>query len=30
MKRAGVTDIHVSLSHDTDYAVAEAVLTKKR
>jgi holo-[acyl-carrier protein] synthase len=28
MKRAGVTDIHVSLSHDTDYAVAEAVLTK--
>jgi holo-[acyl-carrier protein] synthase len=28
MKRAGVTDIHVSLSHDTDYAIAEAVLTK--
>ena len=28
MKRAGVTGIHVSLSHDTDYAVAEAVLTK--
>lgn len=30
MKRAGVTNIHVSLSHDTDYAVAEAVLTKDR
>lgn len=30
MKRAGVTTIHVSLSHDTDYAVAEAVLTKDR
>ncbi len=29
MKRAGVTDIHVSLSHDTDYAVAEVVLTKE-
>jgi len=29
MKRAGVTSIHVSLSHDTDYAVAEAVLTKE-
>lgn len=28
MKRAGVTTIHVSLSHDTDYAVAEVVLTK--
>jgi holo-[acyl-carrier protein] synthase len=28
MKRAGVTNIHVSLSHDTDYAVAEVVLTK--
>ena len=28
MKRAGVTDIHVSLSHDTEYAVAEVVLTK--
>jgi holo-[acyl-carrier protein] synthase len=28
MTRAGVTGIHVSLSHDTDYAVAEAVLTK--
>ncbi len=30
MKRAGVTSIHVSLSHDTDYAVAEVVLTKDR
>jgi len=30
MKRAGVTGIHVSLSHDTDYAVAEAILTKDR
>ena len=30
MKRAGVTDIHVSLSHDTDYAVAEAILVKRR
>ena len=29
MQRAGVTAIHVSLSHDTDYAVAEVVLTKK-
>ncbi len=29
MKRAGVSGIHVSLSHDTDYAIAEAVLTKK-
>jgi holo-[acyl-carrier protein] synthase len=30
MKRAGVTGIHVSLSHDADYAVAEAVLTRNR
>jgi holo-[acyl-carrier protein] synthase len=30
MKRAGVTDIHVSLSHDTDYAIAQAVLMKDR
>ncbi len=29
MRRAGVTDIHLSLSHDTDYAIAEVVLTKK-
>jgi holo-[acyl-carrier protein] synthase len=28
MRRAGVTNIHISLSHDTDYAVAQAVLTK--
>ncbi len=28
MQRAGVTDIHVSLSHDTDYAIAQAVLIK--
>ncbi len=27
MRRAGVTGIHVSLSHDSDYAIAEAVLT---
>jgi len=30
MKRAGVTDIHLSLSHDTDYAVAQVVLAKKK
>jgi holo-[acyl-carrier protein] synthase len=30
LRRAGVTDIHVSLSHDTDYAIAQAVLTKDR
>ncbi|OGW65847.1 MAG: holo-[acyl-carrier-protein] synthase [Nitrospirae bacterium RIFCSPLOWO2_02_FULL_62_14] len=29
MNRAGITMIHVSLSHDTDYAVAEVVLTKE-
>ncbi|MBM4119970.1 MAG: holo-ACP synthase [Nitrospira sp.] len=28
MTRAGVTDIQLSLSHDTDYAVAQVVLTK--
>lgn len=28
LKRAGVTDIHLSLSHDTDYAVAQVVLAK--
>jgi len=27
MLRAGVTGIHVSVSHDADYAVAQAVLT---
>lgn len=26
-RQAGVTQIHVSLSHDGDYAIAEAVLT---
>ena len=30
MQRAGVTNIHVSLSHDADYAVAQAVLSKDR
>ena len=28
MREAGVTGIHVSLSHDAEYAIAEAVLTK--
>lgn len=28
MQHAGVTGIHVSLSHDAEYAVAQAVLTK--
>ncbi|MBM4121814.1 MAG: holo-[acyl-carrier-protein] synthase [Nitrospira sp.] len=28
LREAGVTDVHISLSHDADYAVAEAVLTK--
>ncbi|WP_447978157.1 holo-ACP synthase [Candidatus Nitrospira bockiana] len=27
MARAGVTQVHVSVSHDEDYAVAQAVLT---
>lgn len=27
-REAGITDIHVSLSHDADYAIAEAILTK--
>lgn len=27
LREAGVTAVHVSLSHDTDYAVAEAILT---
>lgn len=30
MRRAGVTGIHLSLSHDADYAVAQAVLVKDR
>jgi holo-[acyl-carrier protein] synthase len=28
-REAGVTGVHISLSHDADYAVAEAVLTKE-
>lgn len=28
LQEAGVTGIHISLSHDADYAIAEAVLTK--
>lgn len=28
LREAGVTGVHVSLSHDADYAIAEAVLTK--
>ena len=28
LREAGVTGIHISLSHDADYAVAQAVLTK--
>ena len=27
LRDAGVTDIHVSLSHDADYAIAQVVLT---
>nr|MBI3612433.1 holo-ACP synthase [Nitrospirota bacterium] len=29
LEEAGVTDIHISLSHDTDYAIAQVVLTKE-
>lgn len=29
LHEAGVTGIHVSLSHDADYAIAEAVLTRE-
>ena len=29
MQEAGVTAIHVSLAHDGDYAIAEAVLTRE-
>ncbi|MBI3603513.1 MAG: holo-ACP synthase [Nitrospirae bacterium] len=29
LREAGVTGIHVSLSHDADYAIAEAVLTRE-
>ncbi|MEW6543730.1 MAG: holo-ACP synthase [Nitrospirota bacterium] len=28
LREAGVTSIHVSLSHDADYAVAQAILSK--
>jgi len=27
VRSAGVTQIHVSLSHDADYAIAQAILT---
>lgn len=30
LREAGVTDIHISLSHDADYAIAQVVLTKER
>ncbi|TLY27680.1 MAG: holo-[acyl-carrier-protein] synthase [Nitrospirae bacterium] len=30
LQEAGVTGIHVSLSHDADYAIAEAILTADR
>lgn len=29
LREAGVTDIHISLSHDADYAIAQVVLTKE-
>jgi holo-[acyl-carrier protein] synthase len=29
LREAGVTGIHVSVSHDADYAVAQAILTKE-
>jgi holo-[acyl-carrier protein] synthase len=29
MREAGVTGIHVSLSHDAEYAIAEAILTRE-
>lgn len=29
VREAGITGIYVSLSHDADYAIAEAVLTKE-
>ncbi len=29
LQEAGVTDIHISLSHDADYAIAQVVLTKE-
>jgi len=30
LQEAGVTEIHVSLSHDADYAIAEVILTADR
>ncbi len=30
MKRAGVTGVHISLSHDGDYAMAQVILTGNR
>ncbi len=30
LRDAGVTDIQISLSHDTDYAIAEAILVADR
>ena len=30
LQEAGVTGIHISLSHDADYAIAEAILTADR
>lgn len=29
LQEAGVTDIHISLSHDADYAIAQVVLTRE-
>jgi holo-[acyl-carrier protein] synthase len=29
LREAGVTAIHISVSHDADYAVAQAILTKE-
>ncbi len=29
LQEAGVTDIHISLSHDADYAIAQVVLTQE-
>jgi holo-[acyl-carrier protein] synthase len=29
LQETGVTDIHISLSHDADYAIAQVVLTKE-
>jgi holo-[acyl-carrier protein] synthase len=29
LREAGVTGIHISLSHDADYAIAQAILTRE-